>query len=347
MQPSIQNFDRILHSTIDRKRIFGAVLHVESGDRQLSWNGAAGNMNSASRFFIASTTKLYVTAALLKLRALNKIKLTDKIILYLDKGMISNIHHFRGAEYSAEITIEQLMAHTSGLPDYFQQKRINGKSLADEIMAGHDQAWTVEHVMEEVKQMKPRFAPGTRGKALYSDTNFQLLGKIIETVTSQTLEDTFIQYIYEPLSLSHTYLYTNTQDDTPSPLYYKESPIHIPHAMVSFGPDGGLVSTAEELMRFLRAFFDGTFFPQPYLEELYAWNKIFFPLQYGKGIAKFQLPRIFSPFHSPPELIGHSGLSGAFAYYSPKKDVYLCGTVNQISPPSLSYKLMLQILSLL
>ncbi|SDW07004.1 serine hydrolase [Paenibacillus sp. CF384] len=347
MQLRIQNLDRLIHSAVDNKQIFGAVVHVESGDRQLTWGGAAGNMDADSRFFIASATKLYVTAALLNLLARNQIKWTDPIALYLDKRLLAGLHHYQGTEYSCDITIEQLMAHTSGLPDYFQHKRKSGKSLADEIMSGHDQAWSLLNVIEEVKQMKPHFAPGTKGKALYSDTNYQLLGQIIETVTNQPLNEVFKQYIYEPLSLSDTYLYTNIHDHTPSPLYYKDSPLHIPLAMASFGPDGGIVSTAEELMRFLRAFMEGTIFPKNYLSELYVWNKIFFPLQYGKGIAKFKLPRLFSPFKPLPELIGHSGLSGAFAYYSPKHDLYLCGTVNQISPPSLSYKLMLRIINTL
>jgi hypothetical protein len=75
------------------------------------------------------------------------------------------------------------------------------------------------------------------------------------------------------------------------------------------------------------------------------WNKIFFPLEYGIGLAKFKLPRIFSPFKPMPELLGHSGLSGAFAFYAPEKDVFLTGTVNQISNPDISYRLMLQLLN--
>lgn len=321
-------------------------MRVESGDGQLSWNGAAGNMNHSTPFFIASTTKLYITAVLLKLREHNKIRLTDKISLYLDKSLIAGIQRYQGVDYSGGLTVGQLMAHTSGLPDYFQQKR-KGGSLENELMAGRDQSWSLEKVLEDVKQMKPLFAPGTKGKALYSDTNYQLLGRIVETVTEQPLDKVFKEYIYEPLSLSHTYLYSDIRDQTPMPLYYKESPLRIPQAMASFGPDGGIVSTAEELMRFLRAFFEGELFPKSYLDELYQWNNIFFPLQYGIGVARFKLPRVFSPFKAQPELIGHSGLSGAFAYYSPMKDIYLCGTVNQISPPSLSYRLMLRIISVL
>ncbi|MCM3629696.1 beta-lactamase family protein [Paenibacillus glycanilyticus] len=269
MTQRVQNLDRLIRSAVDNKRIFGAVMRVEAGNRQLSWNGAAGNMNVASPFFIASTTKLYITAVLLRLREQDKIRLTDKVSLYLDKNRISGIHHYQGIDYSDELTIEQLMAHTTGLPDYFQQKGKGGRSLEDSLMAGHDQAWSLDSVIEEVKRMKPRFSPGTKGKALYSDTNYQLLGRIIEIVTKHPLNDVFKEYIYKPLSLSRTYMYTDRQDQTPQPLYYKESPLHIPLAMASFGPDGGIVSTADELMRFLRAFFEGELFPGSYLNDLY------------------------------------------------------------------------------
>ena len=115
--------------------------------------------------------------------------------------------------------------------------------------------------------------------------------------------------------------------------------------MASFGPDGGIVSTAEESMTFLKAFFAGTLFPARYLPELYQWNKIFFPLQYGVGLMRFQLPRFMSPFSPAPELLGHSGLSGAFAFYAPERSVYLTGTVNQIAQPGRSFRLLLRLLN--
>ena len=337
--------ENILNQTVNSKSIFGAVVNIESGDQSFSWSGAAGNLKVESQYFIASTTKLYITAVVLKLRADGCLRLDDKISQYIPKDIITGIHTFKDVDYSYDITIRQLMSHTSGLPDYFQGKRENGKSLEAEITSGHDQHWTFEKVTSEVKKMKSKFKPGTKGKAFYSDTNYQLLGRIIEIITEKKISDVFKEFIYAPLKLESTYLYEDSNDTKPVSLYYKTQPLHIPLAMTSFGPDGGIVSTAKETMIFLRAFFNGQLFPKEYLDELANWNRIFFPLEYGLGVARFKLPRIFSPFKPIPELIGHSGLSGAFAFYCPKKDLYLTGTVNQIANPSISYKLMIKIIN--
>lgn len=279
------------------------------------------------------------------MRADGRFQLEDKISKYISKDIISGIHIYKGIDYSSDITIGQLMSHTSGLPDYFQQKRESGKSLQSEITAGHDQHWTFEKVMDEVRKMKPKFKPGRKRKALYSDTNYQLLGRITEIITEKKINAVLKEFIFDTLHLKNTYVYEDSNDRTPVSLYYKTQPLHIPLAMTSFGPDGGIVSTAKETMIFLKAFFNGKLFPKEYLDELKIWNKIFFPLEYGIGLARFKLPRILSPFKPTPELIGHSGLSGAFAYYCPEKDLYITGTVNQIAKPSLSYKLMIKLLN--
>jgi CubicO group peptidase (beta-lactamase class C family) len=164
-------------------------------------------------------------------------------------------------------------------------------------------------------------------------------------VTGQQIASVYNDFIIGPLGLKLTYLYTDSSDARPALMYYKEIPLRIPLAMTSSGPDGGVVSTAAELMTFIQAFFKGLLFPIEYFEEMKQWNKIFYPLEYGVGLARFKLPRIFSPFKAMPELIGHSGLSGAFAFYSPEKDLFLTGTVNQISNPDQSFRLMLRLMN--
>lgn len=338
----INKLQKILNDTVDNKRILGTVVSIDSDS--FHWSGFAGNLHEGSQFFIASTTKLFTTSLILKLVNNGKLNLDDRISKYLPSDLILGLHIYKDVDYTKNVTIKNLLAHTSGLPDYFQQKGKNGRSLHDDIIAGNDKAWNFETVIELSKTMKPKFKPGEKRKAFYSDTNYQILGRIIESTTSKTLKDVYDKFIIEPLGLKNTYLFDNISDPKPAPIYFKSKPLNIPKAMSSFGPDGGIVSTSADLMKFIKAFFSGALFPKEYLSEMQNWNKIFFPLEYGVGVMRFKLPRIFSPFKAYPELIGHSGLSGAFAFFCPELKTYLTGTVNQVSSPGISFRLMLKLL---
>jgi D-alanyl-D-alanine carboxypeptidase len=331
----------VLEKVVDGKKIFGTTFALKKNDEY--WIGASGNISKDQPFFIASTTKLFTTAIILHLQSEEKLNLNDKISKYLSRPILKDLHVYQDKDYSNEITIKQLLAHTSGLPDYFQNKGKNGKSLEDEIKNGHDQYWSFEECIERTKSMKPFFAPNTKGKAHYSDANFQLLGKIIETVSTLNFAEACNQYIIKPLGLSSTYLYQDASDKTPQLIYYKDKTLDIPKSMTSFGADGGMVSTTTDLLFFIEAFITGKLFPLNYIHELQVWNKIFFPMQSGIGIHLFKLPWLFNPTGAVPYFIGHSGLSGALAFYSPKENIYVVGTVNQIAYPDISFKTMIKL----
>ena len=115
--------------------------------------------------------------------------------------------------------------------------------------------------------------------------------------------------------------------------------------MASFGPDGGIVSTAPESMIFVKAFYNGKLFDTAKLPALYTWNKVMFPLEYGVGMMRFKLPTWMTGFRKFPACIGHSGLSGAFAWYVPEKNLYITGTVNQLHKPGTSFRMLIRVLS--
>ena len=331
----------VLDKTVDGKKVFGTSFAVKTDG--LIWLGASGNLSKDQPYFIASTTKLFTTSFILRLKSEGKLNLDDKINKYLEKSILNGLHVYKGKDFSDELTIKHLLAHTSGLPDYFQGKGLNGKSLEDDIKAGNDQFWTFEQAIERTKAMKPLFIPCTKNNANYSDANFQLLGRIIETITDKSYSENCNDLIIRPLGLSKTYLYQDYNDNTPKTLYYKATELNVPKAMTSFGPDGGIVSTSADMLIFTEAFFTGKLFPSNYINELKEWNRIFFPMRSGIGIHLFKLPWIFNPTDAVPYFIGHSGLSGALAYYSPKENIYVVGTVNQVAHPDISFKTMIKL----
>ncbi len=315
------------------RAVHGAILCVESGDGRLSWCGAAGNLRVDRRYFVASVTKLYVTVVVLRLRQEGRIELDDPIGRYLPAELIRGLHVLGSVDRTADVTVRQLISNTSGITDYFFGKGPDGKRSADALLGGQDEAWPLERIVERVRTLEPRFAPGQAGKVHYSDTNYALLGRIIETITGQTVADVFQEYVFDELGLRDTYAFSDPHDTTPAPMYYKDGPVHVPRYMASITAEGGIVSTAPEVMTFLKAFFTGRFFPRETVQELKQWNRIYFPGQfdYGIGLEKQWIPWIMSPRNPIGELLGFWGQSGAFAFHNPTRDLYFTGTVNQLS----------------
>ncbi len=326
-------FNTAVQHMLKNRSVYGAVLCVENGDSSISWIGGAGNIKAEDRYYIASVTKLYITAVMVMLRAENKLAFTDSICAYFPDELISRIHVLDGVDYTKSITIAHLLRNTSGIPDYFYYEKPKGEAAAH-LFRGNDQSWPLDKVIQQAKALKPKFKPGQKGKVHYSDTNFQLLGGIIEQVTGKWVGDVFKEYIFQPLHLTNTYAYRDINDKTPVPMYYKSQVVHAPKYLASITAEGGIVSTAADTMAFLKAFFTGFFFPKDVLSELMeTWNMIFFPGQFyfGLGIEKIWTPRLFSPFKPIKDVLGFWGQSGAFAFHNPETDLYFTGTVNQLS----------------
>ncbi len=329
-----ETLDRTIHNFVDNKSIFSAVLCVENGEGSFSWTGAAGQMQPESRYFIASVTKLYITAVVMRLVEEGRVGLEDKITKTLPADLCARLHVFKGVDYSSELTIRHLISNTSGLPDYFFYKQADGRTVSDSLMEGKDEAWPLEKTIGLVKGLSPRFKPGAKGKAYYSDTNYQLLGRIIETVTDKPLGEVFDQFIFSPLELKNTYAYANSDDQTPVPFYYGSKRLWLPQYVASITPEGGIVSSANEVMVFIKAFFNGFFFPKEKVGTLKQWNLILPPpgmFFYGIGLEKLWTPRIISPFKPIREILGFWGQTGSFAFYHTDTDLYFTGTTNQIN----------------
>lgn len=333
---------RILDASVDGKSIFGTSFCISLNNE--SWCGASGNLTTDHPYFIASTTKLFVTALILKKANAGEINLDEPASSYLPAGTMNHLHVFKGTDYSQRITVKQLLAHTSGLPDYFQDAQTKNTRLETVLKQGTDRWWSFDGALDLARLMPAKFVPGTPGKAYYSDTNFKLLGRLLEEGSGAPFAELVRTQIAEPLEMASTYVYSDAEDNRPMPLYYKSSELHIPKAMTSFGPDGGAVSTSYDMMRFTKAFFGGFFFPIDYFAWMERWNSIFFPMRSGVGLHLFKLPWIMNPFGTLPPLIGHSGLSGALAFASPAKALYITGTVNQVARPDLSFRTAIKLI---
>lgn len=348
------SLQKILEKRVDGKKVFSGVVRIESGDREFLWQASAGDFEEDKSYVAASITKMYTAAVVLRLCDDGKLALADSIDKYLAEDVLAGLHVYKGTEYGSQLTIEQLLFQTSGLPDYFEEKGKDGKSLMQKMMAVGDVDSSVGEAIELTKGLKPHFAPSEGKKAYYADINFDLLGLIIEKVSGLSLEQVYQEYIFEPLQLKETFLMTkdkNTEEylNRMQPVYLLENKVTAPLYLASFPASGGIVSNAEEQMIFLKDFFQGELFSAKRLEDISSFRKIASPqmsgLDYGGGLMHSKLKAPIAVFFPQCTIIGHSGASSSFAFYCPQKDLYLTGTLNQMSNPGYPFFFMMQLLN--
>jgi D-alanyl-D-alanine carboxypeptidase len=338
------------------KSVKNCVLSVTKGDGSFSWSGAAGiasqngqvPMTKDTPVFIASITKLYTATVIMRLYEKGAISLDDPMSKYLPKGVIRGIHVYKGRDYSHEITIKQLLSHSSGIADYYSEKPKGGKNLFEIFLEKPERSWTVDETIERARRdLKPNFAPGTGTS--YSDTNFALLGKVIEIITGKPLHIAYEDFIFRPLNLKHTWLIGRSKPQVPpaaatADVFYKDINITKIRSNGSYWADGGIVSTAEEMIIFLKALKEGRIVSEDTLKLMHNWHKLQFPFQYGFGTRYFKLPPFISKVMKVSPLWGHSGSTGSFLYYSEDQDLYMAGSIDQVDAKIKPFILMIRVM---
>ncbi len=328
------------------------VLSVKTGDDSFSWSGAAGISNQNSQIpmkkdtpiYIASITKLYTSTVIMRLYEKGLLSFDDPMAKYLPEELIHAIHVYNTKDYTHEITIGQLLSHTSGIADYYEGVGRDGKSLFEIFLEEPERKWTINETIERAQNdLKPNFPPGTN--ASYSDTNFQLLGKIIEAITGKPLHVVYDELIFHPLNLTHTWLAVysepqNIQIAVPADVFDDDRNITKIRSNGSYWADGGIVSTTEEMIVFLKALKEGRIVSENTLKLMHNWHKIQFPFQYGYGTMYFKLPSFMNKVMGVSPLWGHSGSTGSFLYYSEDFDLYFAGTINQTKLKLKPFQLM-------
>lgn len=122
-----------------------------------------------------------------------------------------------------------------------------------------------------------------RQRAVYSDSNFQLLGAIVEAVTDQPLHEVVTRRILTPFSLDLTWFaghhHAGNPTEAVATMWSGDAILHRPDALRSMAPDGGLIGTVDDALTFLRTFMTGKLFAnaQTLADLQRRWNRFGFP----------------------------------------------------------------------
>ncbi|MFP3913843.1 MAG: serine hydrolase domain-containing protein [Actinomycetota bacterium] len=337
-----------------------AVVGVERGDGSFRWVGAAGTANAdgaamtpATPFFLASVTKLHIATLVLQLHEEGKVDLDSPISTYLGADQVAGLHRIGDTDHTPDITVFHLLSHTSGLADYLEGKPSGGTSMYRRIADGEDVSWDFDDILAITRdQLRHHFPPqdptARRRKGRYSDTGFQLLIAIIESVTGDSFAAALEQRIVLPLDLRQTWLPGKSQPLDPAPVatdvWSKGRPLVIPGAMASFND---LYGSADDALRFLAALIRGELFSHPgtYPMMEQRRNRVIWPLiHYGLGMMHFKVGALNAPGRKPLRLVGHSGATGSWLFYCPELGVLTTGTVDEVSARAFPFRFIPRVL---
>jgi D-alanyl-D-alanine carboxypeptidase len=220
-------------------------------------------MRAADRFRIASVTKTFVATLALQLEAERRLDLDDSVERWLP-GLVPN---------GSSIKIRELLNHTSGLFDYSDDERFTSALIAD---PGRQRS--PSELVSVAFSHPALFPPGTSWS--YSNTNYVLLGLVVEAATGNTLAQELQQRIFVPLKLGATSLPAGTAMEGPFAHGYvgPHPGLPIPRGTLldissvlnpSFAwGAGNIVSNAPDVTSFFAALLRGRLLPAAQLAEM-------------------------------------------------------------------------------
>jgi D-alanyl-D-alanine carboxypeptidase len=242
----------------------GVLAEVRSGGQVLRGTSGVANLDSGKPvnengyFRIGSNTKTFISVVVLQLLAEHRLSLNDTVERWLP-GVV----HGHGND-GGKITVRELLQHTSGLENYTDdlQARITSPEAYRKL---EFEQFSRQELLNIALAHKPYFAPGAGFH--YSNTNYVLLGLIIEKVTHHSWEDQVTRRIIKPLGLHHTFAPGNSTT-LPRPhatgylIFSKTTRVDTTAENMSWANSAGaLISTAADLTRFWSAIGRGELLP--------------------------------------------------------------------------------------
>ncbi|WP_324719367.1 serine hydrolase domain-containing protein [Salinimicrobium sp. HB62] len=334
-----QEVKQLFEAQLEKGNIKSAILHVYSESKDIDLQLAESNPDSGdhvninSPFYTASITKMLTATAIGILKDREKLNFEDKIAQHLPEELIDRLHVLDDKEYSEEITIAQLLQHTSGLPDYFTGTTMDGSpNVINQLLVNTDKTWSPQEIIQFTKdKMKPHFAPGQG--YYYSDTEYVLLALIIEEVSGMSLERFFQQYIFEPLEMHSSYINLKSaptnSESAMAGFYVGDIELSSIKSLSADWGGGGLVSTTQDLINFLKGLNEDLILKKETRLAMQNWIAETEGTEYGFGIRKISFQEHLNS-DTDLQVLGHTGSTASFLWYCPQVDTYIAGTLNQL-----------------
>ena len=328
------------------KKVKNAYLLVHSEKLGIDINIAEGKTgdiqaNPQQGNHLASVGKLFTATVICMLHDKGLLKFEDSISRYLDADLMDGLHVYKGNDYSGEITVKHLLNQTSGLNDVFFPLFEMMRNNAELEMSVR------EAVIWGKENLKPVGKPGR--KHSYNDTNYYLLGLIIESILKKPFHEAVHEMIFDPLQMDNAYVSGYSEPKHPS--QFPPADIYLFNtnfienkriARIDYA-GGGIVAPLDEFLVFMKALVNGQLVKQETLHQMIHDDvNMGFPVlgfNYGYSIWKPKAIPLLLP--SKYFCWGCVGITGAYMFFHPGTESYVIGTFNDKSYTSKALQFML------
>lgn len=294
-----QNTESVFKKVVDsaykaNPETIGMIVHIESPDKNISWNYAIGNngknstqkINPDQPLLIASNTKPYISATILKLQEQHQLNINQPI-----KGFLSEktVKVLSGDGYDLnKITLYHLLSHTSGINDYVTDDYFK---FIDEHKKYN---WTRDEQIALAGKQKKLGEPGTVFR--YADINYVLLSEVIENVSKMPFYKAVRTLLeFKKHHLKNTWFIQLEQTPKNSLPMVHQYWTHHNWEIKDLNPSwdlyggGGMASNVDEMAMFFQLLFNGKIIKDPeILKLLYTDVPPNLEINYCLGIRKIK-----------------------------------------------------------
>lgn len=286
-------------------------------------------------YHIASIGKVFTAVVVQILAERGALSLQDPIARFLTPDTLRGLFVYQNQDHADQVTIEQLLGHTSGIADYFEgiantieNGKRRKKHFIDEVITNPDHFWTPQELVDYTR--KYQSAVGKPGEKFnYSDTGYILLGLLVETITGKSFAQNLSDEIFTPLGMCDTYLMFHAK---PASMPQKDiEKIWINNAEISTFKSlscdwagGGIISTTADLLLFDQALRTRRLIRDETLQKMdQCGHRFRSGIHYGLGMMEIRFKEFFFLLGHLPRVKGHIGILSTHMFYDPINDAHI------------------------
>lgn len=350
---ALEEIRKVVNGSLNNKQsIYSALVYIDAPKKRLEAKYAAGTLNGQpieidQPYHIASVGKLFTATLIGYLIDQGQITLEDPIHLYLNDEMLSGLFVYEGVDYKDQVTIQNLLSHTSGVADYFAKE---DGGLVESLYQSPNTLYTPQSLVQYTREHQSAyFAPGNGYH--YSDTGYVLLGLIIESVSGKSFDEMLHAVIFDPLAMNDSYLmfYSDPKNEKRqiAEVWIDGHEISQFNSASIDWAGGGIISTLDDLAVYIRALNHGEIISKETLDSLNQFDYEFMSgIQYGNGFMRMEFDKFSPMLGFLPQMTGHMGVLGTQLFYDQETDMVYVSSFGSSDATASSVRAMIQILSI-